>query len=93
MFVKNLNIGLFQKKKNRQGGFEGGGVGVEDIFFEPPPPSEFLGLLLYPWKFQKNKASPLETPQNCVTVHPSEILKPKTKTPGNSTLFLINAYL
>ena len=32
----------------------------------------------------QNKASPLETPQNCVYITPSEILRTKTKTPGNS---------
>ena len=32
---------------------------------------------------RQNKASPLETPHNCVT--PFRILMPKTKTPGNST--------
>ena len=41
------------------------------------------------WNFQTKKsftATALETPQNCVTQsqNPSEILKPKTETPGNS---------
>ena len=39
---------------------------VEYILFEDS--LEFLGFLLYPWKFSKqNKVSPLETPQNRVT--------------------------
>ena len=95
MFVKNLNIRLFQKK-NKQGGGEGFGEGKSwgHNFLTPyPSPPEFLGFLLCPWKFQTKQDFTLETPQNCVTIHPSEILKPKTKTPGNSTLYLINAYL
>ena len=36
-----------------------------------------------------NPASPLETQQNCVTT-PSEILRPKTKTHGNSTWFFLD---
>ena len=49
-----MNIGLFQK--NKQTGSE------------PPAPLEFLGFLVYFWKFwTKQGLSPLESPQNCVT--------------------------
>ena len=72
---------------------------VESIYTFLKTPQEFLGFLLYPWKFQTKQSLTLETPQNCI--HSSEILRLKTKipgdftwffliTPGNSTLFLIN---
>ena len=74
--------GLFQKKKQTEGRW------LRIYFFNP---LEFLGFLLYPWKFQtKLKTSPLETSQNCVTTPSSEILTPKTKTPGNSTWFFLD---
>ena len=58
-------------------------------FFENP--WGFLGFSLSLKIPEKNKASPLEAPQNCVTpVHPSEILRPKAKTPGNSTWFFLD---
>ena len=59
--------------------------GVEDAFFEKSP--EFLGFLLYPWKFQ-TKASTLEILE-IRTFIILEILRPKTKNPGNSTLFFL----
>ena len=37
-----------------------------------------------PGNFTQIKASPLETP----VLHPSEILRPKTKTPRNSIIFI-----
>ena len=49
------------RKKNKQG------ERVEGIIFFKPP--GIFKVLLYPWKFKKSKASPLETPQNCVTPH------------------------
>ena len=79
MLVKNLNIKLFQKKTNRRG--------WGHMFW--PTPRNFQEFYLTPRNSRQNKVSPLETPQNCVTVHPSEILSSKTKTLGNSTLFLI----
>ena len=87
MLVKNLNVTPFQKEKQTEG--------VEDTCFDPPPlpPWNFQDFYFTPKNSRQNKVSPLETPQNCVTVHPSEILRSKTKTIGNSTLFLINAYL
>ena len=71
-----LDNGLFQKKQTG---------GVEDAFFEKSP--EFLGFLLYPWKFQ-TKASTLEILE-IRTFIILEILRPKTKNPGNSTLFFL----
>ena len=66
----------------------GGGGWLKNYFFENP--LEFLGFLLYTWKFQIKQGfiHPLfiETPQK---LHPSEILRPETTTPVNSTrLFL-----
>ena len=49
------------RKKNKQG------ERVEDIMFFKTP--GIFKVLLYPWKFKKSKASPAETPQNCVTPH------------------------
>ena len=43
--------------------------GVED-------PQEFLGFLLYPWKFQIKQGFTPKTPQNCVI--PLETFKAKT---------------
>ena len=70
----------YSRKKNR---------GIQDILFENP--LEFFVHLLY---------LPLEilhiiqssTPGNCakkIELHPLEIPRPKTKTPGNSTSFFL----
>ena len=46
-------------------------------------PLEFLAFLLYPWKFQAKQSF---TPRSSTKLlHFSEILRPKTKTPENST--------
>ena len=73
-------LGYSRKKTNRD---------VEDIFFWNPP-LEFLGFLLYYWKFQtKQSFTPRGSTKLC-SIHPSEILKPKTKTTGNSTLLFLD---
>ena len=74
-------IGLFQKK-NQTGG-------VEDILETYLNlPLEFFIFLLYPWKFWTKQSS---TPWkfNKFVLGPMEIPRPKTKTPGNSTLFFL----
>ena len=68
---------LFQKK-NKQGE-------LRTHFFEKS--LEFLGFLLYSWKFQ-TKASTLEILE-IRTFIILEIFRPKTKNPGNSTLFFL----
>ena len=56
--------------------------GVEDILFWKNP--GIFRFSLYPWKFQtKQSFSPRNSTQLCIT--PSEILRTKTKTPGNTT--------
>ena len=77
---QSFKIGLFQKK-SKQGG------GVEDILFWKKNPGIFHFYILpleipdktklNPWKFHKIVLVPLEIP------------RPKTKTPGNSTLFFL----
>ena len=78
--------GLFQKKKQ--------GRGVEDtLFWTSLGIFRFLTLPLeIPDKTKLHPIALLETPQNCVAhpQHPSEILRPKTKTPGNSTWFFLD---
>ena len=54
----------FQKKSQRGGGM-GWGRGTLHIFLTKI--FFFLDLLLYPWKFWKNNASPLEILEICVT--------------------------
>ena len=85
-FVKNIysypfHNEIFQKKP-KQGGW--GGVGLRIYFFETPPgifhfftiPLEIAGKrTLKPWIIHKIVLNPLEIP------------RPKTTTPGNSTLF------
>ena len=77
MLVKNLNIRLFQKKNKQKE------LRTYFLTFPPSPyPLSFQAFYFNPRNSRQNKASPLETKQNCVTVHPSEILRPKTKTQG-----------
>ena len=72
----------FSRKKNKWG--------IEDILSWKPT-LEFLGFPFYSRKFQKKRSFTPETPQNCVTrVHRSELLRPKTKTPGNSIWFFLS---
>ena len=57
-------------------------MGVEDI--------EFLGFLLYLWKFQTKESF---TPTNSTKLlHILEILRHKTKAPGNSIFFFDQAW-
>ena len=64
--------------------------GIENILSWKPT-LEFLGFPFYSRKFQKKRSFTPETPQNCVTrVHHSELLRPKTKTPGNSIWFFLS---
>ena len=53
-------------------------------FFENP--LDFFIFLLYPWKFQTKQSS---TPGYKIMLDPLEIPRPKTKTPGTSTLFFL----
>ena len=63
---------------------------VEDITVLKSP-LEFLVFLLQPWKNPgKTRLHPEKLHKQFF--HPLEILRPKTKTPGNSTLFLINPW-
>ena len=56
--------------------------GVEDILFWKNP--GIFRFSLYPWKFQTIQSfTPRNSTQLCIT--PSEILRTKTKTPGNTT--------
>ena len=92
-------MGYSRKKKQ--------GWGVEDtLFWTSPGIFRFLTLPLeIPDKTKLHPIARLETQQNCIAhpQHPSENLRPKTKTPGNSTwlfldhpwnstLFLINPW-
>ena len=61
--------------------------GLRIYFFENLPGIYFL---LYPWKFQAKHSSTPGIPQNSgLCLEPLEISRPKTKTPGNSTLFFL----
>ena len=61
---------------------------------------EFLGFLLYPWKFRtKQSFTPRSSTKLCYTPQKLQVLKPRPLgilnnflliTPGSSTLFLIN---
>ena len=69
MIKQRYKSALDSSKKNKQGR-------LRTYFFEPPPPCqagctaplEFLGFYFTPGNSRQNKASPLETPQNCVTL-------------------------
>ena len=81
-----MHIGLFQKKKQGEGGgHRRRGVADESILFLTPLlsgifhfftlPLEILEKTkLHPWKFHK------------ILLDPLEVLRPKPKTSGNSTL-------
>ena len=74
---------------------------VEDVLFWKNPWT-FLVFYFTPGNSGQNKDLPQETPQ--IWLHPSKILRPKTKTPleiphyyflispGNFTLFLVNIW-
>ena len=59
--IGSAENGLFQKR-TKQGE-------LRTYFFEKP--LKFLGFLFNPGNSTQNKASPLETPQNCV-LHPQK---------------------
>ena len=91
--IIKVPIGLFQEKTK-----EGGGAGLRTYFFEHP--LEFLGFLLYPWKFQKKQRFTLrKSTKLCYTPRKFQGLKLRPLEiphdfflidPGNSALFLIN---
>ena len=57
MLVKNLKIKLFQKKNKQKG--------LRTHILTPPPLWNFQDFYSTPTNSRQNKASPLETPQNC----------------------------
>ena len=57
-------------------------IGDFDYILSWKSPLEFLGFLFYLWKIQKNKAVPQKLHK--ILLHPSELLRPKTKTAGSS---------
>ena len=66
--------GLFQKKKQQEGGGVDPPCNFSFFYFIPEIPDKTK---LLPWKFHKIVLDLLEIP------------RPKTKTPGNSTLFFL----
>ena len=52
-------------------------------------PLGFLDLSLYPWRFHRKQAFTSGNSAN-LSDTPLEITRPKTKTPGNSTSFLVD---
>ena len=78
--------GLFQKKtKQGDRGFWG-----HRYFFKPPPLPGIFRFFTLPLEIPDRTRLTPRTCQNCFILHLSEILRPKTKTCGNSMLFLIN---
>ena len=78
MGVSLLPLG-YSRKKSKQGG-------LRINFFEPPPPLNFSFFSFLPLEIPgKTKLNPLIFHR--IVLDPLEIPRPKTKTPGNSTLF------
>ena len=72
-------LGLFQKKPHR---------GLEIIFWKAP---EIFRLFVYPWKFQTKQGFTRRNFSKLLVLHhSSEIVRPKTKTPGNSTWYFLD---
>ena len=80
LLILVCHMGLFQKISKQEGG------GVEDILFWNPP--GIFHFFTWPLKFpDKTKLNPWIFHK--IVLDPLEILRPKTKTPGNSTLFFL----
>ena len=71
-------MGYFKKKKTGR---------LTTYFFEKP--AGIFRLFTLPMEI-RDKTRLHSQKLHKIMLHPSEILRPKTKTPGNSTLFLIS---